>query len=44
VRTETIDGQHAKREEYALAEIGDFEDVCDFLEHRVLIPREKLWS
>ena len=36
VRSETIDGQHAKREEDALAEVGDAEDVCEFLEHRVL--------
>ena len=39
VPAEAIDGQHAKREEDALAEVGDFEDVCDFLEHRVLEPR-----
>jgi hypothetical protein len=42
VAAKTIDGEHAKREKNALAEVGDFEDVLDFLEHRVLIPREKL--
>src|SRR5277367_5926936 len=38
---ETIDGKHAEGEKDALAQIGDFEDVCDFLEHRVLGPRVK---
>src|ERR1700733_1737316 len=41
VSAETIDGQHAKREEDTLAEVGNSEDVCDFLEHRVLVPRVK---
>src|SRR5277367_244972 len=36
---ETIDGKHAEGEKDALAQIGDSEDVCDFLEHRVLGPR-----
>ena len=40
---EAVYGQHAKREEDALAQIGDSEDVCDFLEHRVLEPRVKRW-
>jgi hypothetical protein len=43
VSAEAVDGQHAEREEDALAKVGDSEDVCDFLEHRVLIPRVKLW-
>ncbi len=37
---QTIDGQHAKREEDALAQIGDAEDVGEFLEHRYLFALE----
>ena len=33
-RAQAIDGQHAKREEDTLAQVGDAEDVGEFLEHR----------
>ena len=37
VGTETVDGQQAKREEDAVAEVGNLEDVSDFLEHRCFL-------
>jgi hypothetical protein len=39
VRAQAIDGQQAKREQHALAKVGDAKDIGDFLKHRRRGPR-----